>query len=57
MDYNFEIAKKVYEELDSLDFNTSDDKLGTAQILCKRYGIGLSDLILYENYLKQQGQS
>ena len=44
-------AKKVYEEIDTLDFKTVKDKVKTTHTLCEKNGITLGDLILYEQHL------
>lgn len=48
-------AKKVYEEIDALDFTTVKDKVETTHTLCERNGITLGDLILYEQHLRNTG--
>ena len=44
-------AKKVHEEIDTLDFKTVEDKVKTTHTLCEKNGITLGDLILYEQHL------
>lgn len=56
MAINYIIAEKVYNELDSLDFRNSREKIEIANTLCEKNGICLSDLILYEMNLPERRQ-
>lgn len=54
MPTDYEIVEKVYKELDSLDFRSSADKIETANLLCEKNGILMSDLIQYEMAMPEE---
>lgn len=57
MTYDYEKAEKIHNEMAQLDFKSSKDITETAVILCEKYGIPFSDLVLYEQELKRKLQA
>ena len=52
-EYNYDLAKEVWEKLENMDFKTGKEYKETAYKICYENKLPFSDLILYEKHLHQ----